>query len=128
MTTPDRPEIPAPTRGPRGPRPGPDASAEELVADIEATRAELGDTVDALSQKLDVKAQARDSLDDAKQRAATQARVAHERGAELFAQAKDAATDEHGALTPQAKSIAVKVAAGLAAFVVVRTAWKKVRG
>ena len=33
-----------------------DLSQEELVADIEQTRAQLGDTVDALAQKFDVKA------------------------------------------------------------------------
>jgi hypothetical protein len=38
---------------------GKDLSTAELEADIERTREELGQTVDALSQKLDVKAQAR---------------------------------------------------------------------
>ncbi|MDD7968393.1 DUF3618 domain-containing protein [Actinomycetospora lemnae] len=113
MTTPG-PETPT---GARAPRPGPQATQEELIADIEATRAELGDTVDALTQKLDVKAQARESLEDAKQRASVQ-----------FRQAKDAATDEHGNLTPQARAIAIKVAAAVAGLVVVRAVWKKVRG
>ncbi len=110
MTTPTGPETPT---GPRVPPPGPDATPEELIADIEATRAELGDTVEALSQKFDVKAQAR---------------VAQARGAEVFHQAKDAATDDHGNLTPQARSIAIKVAASVAAVVVLRTVWTKVRG
>jgi hypothetical protein len=125
VTTPNGPETPT---GPLVPPPGPDATPEELVADIEATRAELGDTVEALSQKFDVKAQARNSLDDARQRAAAQARVAQARGTEVFHQAKDAATDDHGNLTPQARSIAIKVAASVAAVVVLRTVWKKVRG
>ena len=97
--------------------PGPEATQEELVADIEATRAELGETVEALSQKFDVKAQARDAVDDARQRANAG-----------FQQAKDAATDEHGNLTPQARSIAIKVGASLAALILVRSIWKKVRG
>lgn len=97
--------------------PGPDATQEELVADIEATRAELGETVEALSQKFDVKAQARDTLDDAKQRATAQ-----------YQQAKDAATDQHGNLTPEARSIAIKVGASLAALIVVRAIWRRVRG
>jgi hypothetical protein len=48
MTTPDpnSSSTPAPGR-------------EALVADIEATRADLGQTVDALSRKLDVKSRAR---------------------------------------------------------------------
>ncbi|WP_433782666.1 DUF3618 domain-containing protein [Actinomycetospora sp. CA-101289] len=112
MTTPG-PETPT---GARTPPPGPDATPEELVADIEATRAELGDTVEALSQKLDVKAQARHSLEDVKQR-----------GTEAFAQARDAATDDHGNLTPEARAIAVRVAAGVAAVLVLRALWKKVR-
>ena len=37
------------------PQPGPDAGIEELQADIERTRGELGETVAALSDKKDVK-------------------------------------------------------------------------
>ena len=37
------------------PQPGPDAGIGELQADIERTRGELGDTVAALSDKMDVK-------------------------------------------------------------------------
>ncbi|PVZ09947.1 DUF3618 domain-containing protein [Actinomycetospora cinnamomea] len=124
MSTPDRPERPT---GARPAPPGPDAGAEELVADIEATRAELGDTVDALTQKLDVKAQARDSVEDARQRAAAQARLAQARGIEVYAQVKDAALDDHGNLTPQARAIAIKVAGGFVALVVTRAIWRKVR-
>jgi len=124
VTTPDRPERPVETYVAP---PGADATAEELVADIEATRAELGDTVEALSQKFDVKAQARDSLEDAKQRATEQARIAQVRGTEMFEQAKAAATDDQGNLTPEARSIAIKVAAGVAAFLVTRAVWKKAR-
>lgn len=123
MSSPNGPETPTGAR----PRPGPDATPEELVADIEATRAELGETVEALSQKLDVKAQARQSLDDAKERATAQARVAQARGNEMFQQARDAATDDQGNLTPEARSIAIKVAAGVTAVVVLRAIWKKVR-
>lgn len=41
-------------------------SPEELRGDIEATREELGDTVDALSQKADVKAQVSGAVDEQK--------------------------------------------------------------
>ena len=37
------------------PEPGPDAGVDDIQADIERTRKELGDTVGALSAKLDVK-------------------------------------------------------------------------
>jgi hypothetical protein len=124
VTTPDGPETPT---GARVPPPGPDATPEELVADIEATRAELGDTVEALSQKFDVKAHARSSLDDAKQRATARVHVVQARGTEMFRQAKDASTDEHGNLTPEARAIAIKVVASVGALVVLRTVWKKVR-
>jgi hypothetical protein len=124
VSTPDSPEA---RPGPGAPAPGKDASAEELVADIEATRAELGNTVDALSEKFDVKTQAQRSLEDAKQRAGEQARVAQARGTELFNQAMDAATDDDGNLTPQVRALAVKVAAGGAAVLVLGAVWKKVR-
>ena len=51
------------------PEPGPDAGIAELQADIEQTRGELGATVGALSDKLDVKARARQAVADAKQNA-----------------------------------------------------------
>jgi Protein of unknown function (DUF3618) len=37
------------------PEPGPDAGLDDIQADVERTRKELGDTVGALSAKLDVK-------------------------------------------------------------------------
>ena len=39
---------------------------DQLQREIEATREELGDTVEALTAKTDVKAQAKQKLDDAK--------------------------------------------------------------
>jgi ElaB/YqjD/DUF883 family membrane-anchored ribosome-binding protein len=39
---------------------------EEIRRDIEETRAEMGDTVEALAEKADVKGQARRKIDDAK--------------------------------------------------------------
>jgi ElaB/YqjD/DUF883 family membrane-anchored ribosome-binding protein len=44
-------------------------SAEEIERDIEATRAEMGDTVEALAEKTDVKAQARKQADEVKAQA-----------------------------------------------------------
>jgi hypothetical protein len=43
-------------------------SPEEIRRDIEATRGELGDTVEALAAKADVKAQAKDKADELKQK------------------------------------------------------------
>jgi hypothetical protein len=47
---------------PGRPEPGPDASIDEIQADIEQTRHELGQTVEALSDKLDVKERAREKV------------------------------------------------------------------
>src|SRR3954470_9248453 len=41
-------------------------SPEEIRADIEQTRAEVGDTVEALAEKTDVKAQAQQRVDEIK--------------------------------------------------------------
>lgn len=49
-----------------GPEPRPDADIDELKADIEQTRTELGETVGALTDKLDVKGRAEDAIHDAK--------------------------------------------------------------
>jgi Protein of unknown function (DUF3618) len=46
-----------------------DRSPEEIRADIERTRRELGDTAAAVAAKADVKAQAKAKADEAKQRA-----------------------------------------------------------
>jgi hypothetical protein len=53
---------------------GPDATPEQIEADIAATRARLADRVDALADKVDVKARAQDKVDDVK--VAAQARAA----------------------------------------------------
>jgi len=44
-------------------------SPEEIRADIEQTREEVGDTVEALAAKTDVKAQARGRIDEVKAKA-----------------------------------------------------------
>jgi hypothetical protein len=48
---------------------------EALRREIERTRAELGATVEALSHKADVKTQAREKVEHAKQNVQAQARV-----------------------------------------------------
>jgi len=53
---------------PPRPEPGPDAGIEDIQADIERTRKELGDTVGALSDKLDVKQRAKDTAAETKER------------------------------------------------------------
>jgi hypothetical protein len=53
---------------PTNPEPGPDADVADIQADIERTRKELGDTVGALSGKLDVKERAKEKAAEAKER------------------------------------------------------------
>lgn len=48
-------------------------SPEEIEAEIESTREELGDTVEALAHKTDVKAQAQEKAAEAKEQAAQKA-------------------------------------------------------
>ena len=50
------------------PEPGPDAGVDDIQADIERTRKELGDTVGALSDKLDVKARTKQKVAETKER------------------------------------------------------------
>ncbi|WP_205660655.1 DUF3618 domain-containing protein [Amycolatopsis antarctica] len=113
MTTPSSPDTP---------RPAKDASADQIEADIERTRAELGHTVDALSEKLDVKSQARNKVDDVKQRATEQARTAQVHGRQIVERAKELSTDEQGTPKP-----AVPLAAVLAALTVVLLAVRRSR-
>ncbi|OBA80013.1 hypothetical protein A9W99_18040 [Mycobacterium sp. 1164966.3] len=62
---------------PSRPEPGPEASADDLQADIEKTREQLGETVTALSAKLDVKSRAKQAAAHTKDRlAGTASKVA----------------------------------------------------
>ena len=61
------------------PEPGPDAGLDEIQTDIDQTRQQLGETVEALSAKLDVKAQARQKVDDTKARVVGTAQSARQK-------------------------------------------------
>jgi hypothetical protein len=87
MTTPVEPDAPEPDA---------DLSAQELQADIERTRAQLGNTVDALSAKLDVKAQTRHKMESLKQGGAAKVDAVRARGGEAATKAKNAPTDGQG--------------------------------
>jgi ElaB/YqjD/DUF883 family membrane-anchored ribosome-binding protein len=91
-----------------------DRSPEEIRADIERTRRELGETAAAVAAKTDVKAQAKAKADETKQRAT-------EKKDELLGKAKDASPDSAGQFAGQAATAAkdnpLPVATG-AAFVV----------
>lgn len=82
-------------------------SPAEIEADLEQTRHDLSETVDALSAKLDVKSRAKEQVAVTKHRANEQVQVVRERAARAVEQGKDAATDEQGSVKP-----AVPAAAG----------------
>ena len=103
------------------PEPGPDAGVEDIQADIEATRTELGQTVEALSAKLDVKQQAKQKVDDTKELIIDRAQTVRSKGSEVGSQVVDAATDDEGSIRPM-----VPVAAlALVAAVVGVVKWKR---
>ncbi|MGZ5377082.1 MAG: DUF3618 domain-containing protein [Mycobacterium sp.] len=52
---------------PNRPEPGPDAGIEDIEADAEQTRKELGQTVEALADKLDVKERAKEKAAETKE-------------------------------------------------------------
>ena len=87
MTTPVDPDASEPGTG---------LSADELQADIEHTREQLGNTVDALSEKLDVKAQTRHKMESLKQGGAAKVDAVRARGGEAATRARNAATDGQG--------------------------------
>lgn len=60
------------------PEPGPDAGIDELQSDIDKTRGELGNTVAALSDKLDVKGRAQDKAVETKEAVVDRAHAATE--------------------------------------------------
>lgn len=66
------PENDTPRTGSTSPEPGDDATPEQIEADIARTRRELGDTVGALTEKLDPKAQAERQADHLKEQARDQ--------------------------------------------------------
>jgi ElaB/YqjD/DUF883 family membrane-anchored ribosome-binding protein len=89
-------------------------SPEEIRADIEHTREQLGDTAAGVAQKADVKAQAKAKIDETKQRVA-------DKKDEVVGKAKqtspDSASQVAGQALDRAKENPLPVAAG-GAFVV----------
>lgn len=63
---------------------------EEIQAEIEATRHELGDTVAAVAEKADIKRQARQQMDEAKQ-------AIHAKREQLVGRARANSPDSAGA-------------------------------
>jgi hypothetical protein len=92
-----------------------DASPDvaELEADIERTRADLADTVDQLTAKLDVKTRVRNSVADTKENVTAQ-----------LCKLQDHATDDEGKPTTATVGIGVSALAAVVAVLVVAL-WRR---
>jgi chromosome segregation ATPase len=79
---------------------------EEIHAEIEGTREELGDTVAAVTEKTDVKKQAQAKVEDVKAQAAEKADEAKLKAKELADKAKAAAPESPAEGVQQAQTLA----------------------
>ena len=95
---------------PSSPEPGPDAVIDDIQADIEHTRQELGETIEALSAKADVTGRAKQKVAGTKDRVVETAHAAQ-------ASARHAVTDSTGSVKP-----GVLIAAAVVVSVVV---WRR---
>ena len=98
------------TADPTRPEPGPDADVDDIQADIDQTRQELGETVEALQAKLDVKERAREKVADTKDQVVEKAQTL-----------QHAATDNPQRTLPV---VALLLIGGLAAGIVI---WRRRR-
>ncbi|MGC9665775.1 DUF3618 domain-containing protein [Planosporangium sp. 12N6] len=96
----------------------PPADVDELRADIEHTRAELGETVQALAAKVDVKARFQEGADEAKARLREGLVEAPERAQELAARTGQAV---------RRNPVPYAVAAGAVVLIVVFLRWRNSR-
>jgi hypothetical protein len=114
--------------------PPPDVPEADVVrADIAATRAELADTVDALTSKLDVKARASDKVSEVKQKAAATAERAKQAAPPPVQHALNAAGEKAAPVVHRVSTSAAphrgKIAAGVVALVIaVLTLRRRKRG
>jgi Protein of unknown function (DUF3618) len=114
---------------PLSPEPGPDAGIDDIQADIERTREELGETIEALSAKADVKGRvkkkAADTKDGITEKVYETKEIALEKAHAAQSAARDAVTDDTGSVKP-AVPIAALIAA-VAVLVVSLVVWRRRR-
>jgi len=105
------------------PEPGPGAGIEDIQADIEQTREELGQTVGALSAKLDAKGRTKQRAVETRERLAAKSRETKSRLLDKTQKARstavNAATDEQGAIKPAMPLTAIALIAAIAIGIVV---------
>lgn len=87
----------------------------EIEADLEATRQQLGETIDAIGDKLDVKGRAKQRASDVGSRVTTVAN-------DTVRRVQDTATDDDGNLDPKVLALAAAAAfvVGTAVVLIVR--------
>lgn len=105
-------------------------SPDEIRGEIEETREELGDTVAAVAEKTDVKAQAKSKVDDVKSQASDKAEEAKAKAKELSDKAKAAAPESPAEGVHQAQTLAKenpKPVAIAAAVVGLLVLWRLLR-
>ncbi len=114
---------------PPSPEPGPDAGIDDIQADIEHTREELGETIEALSAKADVKGRvkkkAADTKDSITEKVYETKEIALEKAHAAQSAARDAVTDDTGSVKPGVP-IATLIAAA-AVLVVSVVVWRRRR-
>jgi ElaB/YqjD/DUF883 family membrane-anchored ribosome-binding protein len=76
---------------------------DEIRGEIEATRAELGETVEALAEKTDVKAQAERKIEETKAEARHRVEETKHKAEELLGKAREASPDSAVAAAGQAQ-------------------------
>lgn len=100
-------------------------SVEEIQADLQQTREQIAETVDALTAKLDVKARANDQLAETKERATQALHDSADKAKLALAQGRNAATDDAG--NPTVEASAVAAAAVAVVVVVLVLLWRRRR-
>jgi hypothetical protein len=103
------------------PEPGPDAGVDDLQADIAQTRQELGETVEALTAKLDVKERTRQKAAETKQRVVDKAHSVQHAAIDKAHSVQHAAADNPQRTVPVA---AILLLGALAVGIVV---WRRRR-
>jgi ElaB/YqjD/DUF883 family membrane-anchored ribosome-binding protein len=101
---------------PSQPEPGPDAGIDDIQADIENTRRELGETVEALSAKLDVKERTKQKAIETKDRIGEKTHETKERVVQAMQRMRSGDSGK-----PVVSVVAIAVAATLIVGIVVWT-------
>jgi len=99
---------------------------DELQSQIEQTREELAETVDALGAKLDVKSRAKAKVSSTTEQARAGVEMGRDRVVQVTSKAVNAATDDNGRPTPPV-IVAVSAAGFTALIVTGLVVWRRRR-